>query len=243
MPKRAPILAADRKPLASGPATARTTTAGGGVITGETGKPPAERRAQMTAEGFPEGSVGRQDGPRARVRLDPGRNARGKLYSSGDDGKTLIAEQAPVPSKPVRTTIDADLQDATVAALGSTFGGAAVLDAENGNVLALAGQAFSALQPPGSTFKVITATAALENGDTKLTEEFPVETGAIVDGREVSNAYDESCGGSLLEASLTRATASSPRSASGWAATPWSRPPSSTASTHPRPSTTPRRWH
>ena len=199
VPKRAPILAADRKPLASGPATARTTTAGGGVITGETGKPPAERRAQMTAEGFPEGSVGGKTGLELAFDSILAGTPGGKLYSSGDDGKTLIAEQAPVPGKPVRTTIDADLQDATVAALGSTFGGAAVLDAENGNVLALAGQAFSALQPPGSTFKVITATAALENGDTKLTEEFPVETGAVVDGREVSNAYDESCGGSLLE--------------------------------------------
>ncbi len=199
VPKRAPILAADRKPLASGPAIARTTTAGGGVITGETGKPPAERRAQMTAEGFPEGGVGGKTGLELAFDSILAGTPGGKLYSSGDDGKTLIAEQAPVPGKPVRTTIDADLQDATVAALGSTFGGAAVLDAENGNVLALAGQAFSALQPPGSTFKVITATAALENGETKLSEEFPVETGAVVDGREISNAYNEPCGGSLIE--------------------------------------------
>ena len=199
VPKRAPILAADRKPLASGPATARTTTAGGGVVTGETGKPPAERRAAMTAAGFPEGAAGGRTGLELAFDSILAGTPGGKLFSAGDDGKTLIADQAPIPGKPVRTTIDSDLQDATVAALGSTFGGAAVLDATNGNVLALAGQAFSALQPPGSTFKVITATAALDNGDTKLSEEFPVETGAVIDGREVSNAYDESCGGSLVE--------------------------------------------
>ncbi len=199
VPKRAPILAADRKPLASGPATARTTSAGGGVVTGETGKPPAARREQMTAAGFPDGTSGGKSGLELAFDATLAGTPGGKLFSSGEGGKTLIAQQAPVPGKPVRTTIDSNLQDATVAALGATFGGAAVLDAGNGNVLALAGQAFSALQPPGSTFKVITASAALDNGDTKLGEEFPVETGAVVDGREVSNAYNESCGGSLID--------------------------------------------
>jgi len=74
-----------------------------------------------------------------------------------------------------------------------------VLDAKNGNVLALAGLAFSAPQPPGSTFKVITASAALEDGKTKLDEQFPVQTSTVAGGREIANAHDEACGGDLVE--------------------------------------------
>ena len=199
VPKRAPILAADRSPLASGPATARTTSGTSGIITGETGKPPAAIRDEMAAAGFPEGTAAGSNGLELAFNSVLAGTPGGRLFSSGDDGRTLIAQRSPTPGEPVRTTIDAKLQDATVAALGSAFGGAAVLDAENGNVLALAGQAFSALQPPGSTFKVITTAAALENGDTKPSEVFPVETAAVVDGREVSNAYDESCGGDLVD--------------------------------------------
>jgi cell division protein FtsI/penicillin-binding protein 2 len=123
----------------------------------------------------------------------------GKLLAVGKGGKTVLAKRAPTPGEPLKTTIDAKLQDATAAALGSTFGGAAVLDAKNGNVLALAGLAFSAPQPPGSTFKVITASAALEDGKTKLDEQFPVETSTVAGGREIANAYDEACGGDLVE--------------------------------------------
>ena len=74
-----------------------------------------------------------------------------------------------------------------------------LIDAKNGDVLALAGLAFSAPQPPGSTFKVITLTGALEEEITKPEEEFPVATSAIVGGREVFNADDEACGGNLVD--------------------------------------------
>ncbi len=56
----------------------------------------------------------------------------------------------------MKTTIDPALQEAAVSALAGRAGGIAVLDARNGDVRALAGQAFSAPQPPGSTFKIIT---------------------------------------------------------------------------------------
>ena len=64
----------------------------------------------------------------------------------------------------MKTTIDPDLQEAAVSALAGRSGGIAVLDTRSGDVRALAGQAFSAPQPPGSTFKMITTTAALQNG-------------------------------------------------------------------------------
>jgi cell division protein FtsI/penicillin-binding protein 2 len=74
------------------------------------------------------------------------------------------------------------------------------MDPRTGAVLALAGVAFSALQPPGSTFKIITATGALEAGIVKLSDTFPVLTGAPVGGVTISNANGESCGGTFVEA-------------------------------------------
>ena len=112
----------------------------------------------------------------------------------------MLATSKPVPGKPVHTTIDPHLQQTAVAALGGQYGGVAVLDARNGSVLALAGIAFSGPQPPGSTFKLITTTAALEAGVVKLTDQFPIQTSTVVGGREVANAHNEACGGSFVEA-------------------------------------------
>jgi hypothetical protein len=196
--KRGPILAADGSVLATGPASARVTNGAGGIVTGETGPPGRKRAEQVEALGFPEdadtGTSGLELAFDSLLAGTPG----GKLVAAGDGARTVLAKRAPTPGDPLRTTIDAQLQDATASALGSTFGGAAVLDARNGDVLALAGLAFSAPQPPGSTFKVITASAALEDGATELDEEFPVQTSTVAGGREIDNAYDEACGGTLV---------------------------------------------
>ena len=86
-----------------------------------------------------------------------------------------------------------------MAALGGTYGGVAVLDAKTGDVLALAGLAYSAPQPPGSTFKIITATGALDAGIVKTSDTFPVESSNSEIGREIPNAHDELCGGTFTE--------------------------------------------
>src|SRR6185436_2080238 len=79
-------------------------------------------------------------------------------------------------------------------------GGAVVLDAKNGNVLAMAGSAYSAPAPPGSTFKIITTTAALEEKKVKLSDTFPVVNGVNVGGRFLENNNGEYCGGTFVEA-------------------------------------------
>jgi cell division protein FtsI/penicillin-binding protein 2 len=76
----------------------------------------------------------------------------------------------------------------------------AALDARSGAVRALAGSAFSAPQPPGSTFKVVTTTAALEKDVVSLDEQFPITNGINVGGRFIANAHDEYCGGTFTEA-------------------------------------------
>jgi cell division protein FtsI/penicillin-binding protein 2 len=74
------------------------------------------------------------------------------------------------------------------------------MNPRTGAVLALAGVAFSALQPPGSTMKIITATAALEAHAVKLSTTFPVQSSATIEGFTLHNANDESCGGTFLNA-------------------------------------------
>ena len=75
-----------------------------------------------------------------------------------------------------------------------------MLDTRNGDVRALAGQAFSAPQPPGSTFKMITTTAALQKGVVSLDDDFEITDGVNVGGRFIENANGEFCGGTFREA-------------------------------------------
>jgi len=112
-------------------------------------------------------------------------------------GDRAIASTQPRPTEPVRTTIDVGVQQAVTTALAGRFGGIAALDARTGAVRGLAGIAFSAPQPPGSTFKIVTTTAALEEGIVKPSTEFPVATHAVIDGVELDNANRESCGGTF----------------------------------------------
>ena len=205
-PDRAPILASDGTPLAEGPAAARSQpVSGANAVVGEVGAPPAGEERAMAAEGFPPGSLTGNSGLELafndRLSGTPG----GQLLAvgAGEEGSLragrVLASSEPQPGRPVHTTIDPALQEAAVAALGSLYGGVAVIDARKGSVLALAGIAFSAPQPPGSTFKVITTVAALDAGLVKLSDTFPVETSNSEIGREIANSHDAPCGGTFAE--------------------------------------------
>jgi cell division protein FtsI/penicillin-binding protein 2 len=203
VPERAPILARDRTPLAEGDGAARSSPVGGATlyVAGELGAPKGEQAVAVQRRGFPVGTLvgtsGLELAFETRLAGQPG----GELIAVGGQGgtKRVLGAADPVEGEPVRTTINPDLQEATAEALGNTFGGVAVLDAKNGNVLGLAGIAFSSPQPPGSTFKIVTTVAALEAGVVKLSDTFPVETSTVVGGREISNAHDEPCGGTFTQ--------------------------------------------
>jgi penicillin-binding protein A len=210
---RAAILAKDGTPLAQGAGRASPLGSAATDVTGTVETPPDELREQVEQSGYPgdqeTGVSGLELAFNGRLAGRPG----GELLAvpdgtplpdvpGGAEGRVLAtAEQA--PGRPVRTTIDADLQEVTVNALGGRSGGVAVLDARNGEVRAMAGAAYSAPQPPGSTFKVVTTTAALEENKVKLSDTYDVvsstnpspETGANV----VENAGDEPCGGTFTE--------------------------------------------
>ncbi len=195
-PPRAKILARDGSTLIEGPASARTSPLGtaGAEIAGVLAAPTLEEERQaLYARGFepdtPVGSSGLERILEHEVAGTPG----GELRA----GTRVLASSEPRRADPVRTTIDVEVQEAVATALAGRFGGIAALDAKSGAVRGLAGIAFSAPQPPGSTFKIVTTTAALEERLVKPSTQFPIETHAIIDGVELENANGESCGGSF----------------------------------------------
>ncbi len=201
---RAPILAGDGEPLAEGPAEEREHPLGSSSIdvTGEIGSPEEEDLPRLAQQGFtpetPVGISGLERAFNARLAGKPG----GSLLALEESGASVrvLAQAKPQPGAPVKTTIDPELQEAAVSALAGRVGGIAVLDTRNGDVRALAGQAFSAPQPPGSTFKMVTTVAALEKGVVSLDDEFEITNGINVGGRFLYNAGGEFCGGSFREA-------------------------------------------
>jgi peptidoglycan glycosyltransferase len=201
---RAAILARDGTPLAEGPVEEREHPLGSAAIdvTGEIGEAEEEDLPALARQGFPAGTPvgvsGLEQAFNRRLAGKPG----GSLLAVADEGGSarILAQAEPQPGTPVKTTIDPALQEAAVAGLAGRVGGVAVLDARSGDVRALAGQAFSAPQPPGSTFKTITTTAALEKGVVSLDDEFEIVDGVNVGGRFISNANGEYCGGTFRQA-------------------------------------------
>ncbi|MDX6626921.1 MAG: penicillin-binding protein [Solirubrobacterales bacterium] len=201
---RAAILANDGTPLAEGPADEREYPLGTSAIdvTGELGTAAEDQLPKLARHGFgpdtPVGISGLEQAFNTRLAGKPG----GKLLAVNDSGASsrTLAQSKPEAGAPVKTTIDPGLQEAAVTALAGRAGGIAVLDARNGDVRALAGQAFSAPQPPGSTFKMITTTAALQKGLVSLDDEFEITNGVNVGGRFINNANGEYCGGTFRQA-------------------------------------------
>jgi cell division protein FtsI/penicillin-binding protein 2 len=204
-PHRAAILAADRTPLAQGPASTRVVDTAPLAVVGEVGTPTKAQAANLAAEGFPPGSLtgitGLELAFNDRLAGQPGGQLVAVSASEENQlgGGRVLATTQPVPGKPVRTNIDPKLQESAVTSLGATYGGVTVLNAKTGDVLAMAGLAYSAPQPPGSTFKIVTTTGALDAGIVKLSDSFPVESSNSEIGREIHNAHDELCGGTFAE--------------------------------------------
>jgi penicillin-binding protein A len=195
LPARASLLARDKTPLARGPARASSLGAVASSIVGSLGPIPADRRAHLAALGVPPDALVGQSGLERvfDVRLigRPG----GELRAGGRP----IARAAPIPASPVRTTISTAVQAAAVAALGARLGGVVALEPRSGAVLGASGIGFSGLQPPGSTFKILTVTGALEAKLTSPNHGYPVETKATLEGVDLANANGEACGGTLVQ--------------------------------------------
>jgi peptidoglycan glycosyltransferase len=193
LPARGAILARDGTPLAKGPDRLSDLGPLAAEVAGRIGPAPPERAAELARRGVPDGApVGLNGLEREfdeRLAGSPGGILRA--------GRRVLARAQPRPGVDVRSAIDPDVQRAAVEALAGRFGGIAVLRPATGEVLGLSGVAFSAPQPPGSTFKIITLAGALESGKVKPNARFPVQTKTEIEGVEIQNAHGEACGGSL----------------------------------------------
>jgi len=195
LPARAAIEARDGTTIAKGPDRLPDPSLGqlASEIAGRIGPAPPDRAAELRARGVPEGAaVGLTGLEREfddRLTGTPG----GTLYA----GSREIARREPVAGHTVRTSIDPAVQKAAVEALAGRYGGIAAVRPETGEVLALAGIAQSAPQPPGSTFKIVTLAGVLQQHVAKRSDTFPYQTATKLEGVEVQNANGESCGGSL----------------------------------------------
>jgi beta-lactamase class D len=196
LPPRASIYARDGTPLAEGPNLSSPIPQVALQVAGTLGPIPADEASTFAAEGYP---------PKAQVGVD-GLELIYQRQLAGTPGGTLLAgfrvlaRSKAKAGKPVTTTIDPALEDAEIAAMADRYAGMVAMNPQNGQLLAVAGIAYSAPQPPGSTMKIITSTGALAAGIVKLGTTFPIATSSTIDGYTLQNAGSEACGGTLLNA-------------------------------------------
>ena len=204
LPERAPLLARDGSVLAeaapgsatAGQAAETTRNSPLGAVAddvlGAVGPVPASRRQALAQEGVPGNAIVGLSGLELafddRLRGSPG----GALLA----GRRVLAYARPHVAPPLRTSVSPAIQRAAVTALGGQLGGVVAMQ-PNGQILAVAGLGLDALQPPGSTFKMVTTTGVLSAGIATANTVFPYATFATLDGVKLNNANGEECGGSL----------------------------------------------
>jgi hypothetical protein len=227
LPTRAALLARDGSVLAEGAASAagqRSSPLGSAAsaAVGSVGPIPASRRAPqwraaLEAQGVPPDAIvgvsGLELAEDDRLRGVAGGEllAEGSAGTGGTGtgagtgagagagvGERILASAPPHAATPVRTTISPAVQEAAALALGGQYGGVVALEPASGQILAVAGIGLEALQPPGSTFKVITVSGVLQARVANTHSTFPYETATTLDGVQLHNANGESCGGSLV---------------------------------------------
>ena len=195
LPVRGSLLARDGAVLAEGADRTSEISDVAGQIVGSLEPIPTAELPAYRALGYPDdarvGASGLERIFQQQLAGTPG----GRLLG----GTRVLARTQPVAARAVTTTIDPEVERSAISNLAGRYGGIAAIDPRNGEILALSGVAFSGLQPPGSTFKIITLTGALEAGIAKPTTQYPVVSEALLSGVPIQNANGEYCGGTLVQ--------------------------------------------
>jgi cell division protein FtsI/penicillin-binding protein 2 len=195
MPPRATIRTRDGTAIAKGEDRESDLDPAASEIAGRVGPAPPERAEELEARGVPEGAPVGLTGLEREFDSELAGKPGGELLA----GKRVLGSSAPQRGHSVRTTIDPEIQRAAVEALAGRYGGIAAVRPRTGEVLALAGVAFSAPQPPGSVFKIVTLSSAIDAHAVKRDDAFPVQTAATLEGVKLENANGEACGGTLIQ--------------------------------------------
>jgi peptidoglycan glycosyltransferase len=184
-PPRGVLLARNGIPLSSVPAASN--------LIGAVGPAGGALLDQTVAAGFPASTPVGLDGLELVFQRRLGGTPGGLLYAGG----RLLASAVARAGANVRTSISPALQALAVAELGTSAGGIVVMEPSTGELLAAAGAPLSELQPPGSTFKIITLTGVLEAHLATPSTVFPYATSATLDGFTLHDSNGEDCGGTL----------------------------------------------
>jgi hypothetical protein len=204
LPRRATLLARDGSVLAEGAALEagqRNSPLGSfaSAVVGAVGPIPAANRRTLEAQGVPTNAIvgvsGLELALDSSLRGTPGGELLAVDARSG--GTRVLASATPTAASAVRTTVSPAVQRAAVTALGGQLGGIVALSPSTGQILAVAGIGLDDLQPPGSTFKMITLSGVLQARIASPHSVFPYATYATLDGVKLNNANGEECGGSL----------------------------------------------
>jgi cell division protein FtsI/penicillin-binding protein 2 len=154
---------------------------------------------------------------RDRVQADLTGKAGWKLVTVGPGGNdvTVLTEGAPQPAPAVTVTLDTRVLAAAQAAVNAVPQQAMVvaLQASTGEVLAVAQNppadtqgavALTGLYPPGSTFKIVTATAALQAGIATVSTAVDCPGTTVVGQRRIPNYNEFSLGTVPLSTAFAR---------------------------------------
>jgi cell division protein FtsI/penicillin-binding protein 2 len=208
LPRRAAMLARDSSVLAEGspdvPAGEVTRSSPLGetasAVLGTVGPVPAARRQSLEAQGVPAdatvGLTGLELALDDPLRGTPGGELLAESPQAAGTGRVL-ASAVSRPAPAFRTSLSPAIQRAAVTALGGQLGGIVAMDPSSGRIVAVAGIGLDGLQPPGSTFKMITLSGVLEAGIANPHTVFQYASYATLDGVRLNNANGESCGGTL----------------------------------------------
>ena len=200
--RRGAILSRERMVLARGPVTAREYPQGGAFafVTGFVRAPqtPAEAGARRAA-GWDAHTAFGQGGLEASLDATLGGVPRIELLATRGEDTRRIAKRAGRRPHDVVTTLSVPVQEAAVAALGDQQGGIVVMDTRTGAVRASAGIGMDSHQAPGSTYKIVTAAAALTGGTATLESYWEPAHYVQLGGFRLRNFRGELCGGYLTE--------------------------------------------
>ena len=193
---RAALLASDGTPLAEGPDRTTPIPDVAQQIAGTVGKIPTAEVDKYVNEGYPHNAQVGLDGMEKIFQDQLAGTPGGTLLA----GHRKLASTKAVAGHDIHTTINPSIERAAIAAEAGRYAGIVAMDPRTGAILGVAGVGFSALQPPGSTMKIITVTSALEANVAKPSSTYAAASSANVGGYTLHNAGGEVCGGTLINA-------------------------------------------
>lgn len=184
-PARGPLLDRNRRPLARRAPPDERSYPYGAVAGSTVGNlAPLSKEEAAEREGAVSGELAGGSGLEAAYDEELAGTPTTTLavVDRAGDPIEVVGRSKGEPGRPVRTTLDVDVQRAAENAFGDTVGGAVVIEPKTGDVLAVVSssafdptnyvgvdispfnRALSGLYPPGSVMKVVTASAALDTG-------------------------------------------------------------------------------